>query len=275
MTNSGPSAKYVEMLEQDGRNNGTSSLDAAEIAKLKRLLGQIGDNDDFSSLAKSPSVDSDYPEFHESTHAWAVFADDPQKRAGPMERIVGVLIIAFQLVAYGLFAAEAIEDFQDGQVPVMISHKVCFESDEEVDVDSHDLVCEASFTNTLDAFVAYFMLSIFLASDMLQAFRAIRSAYPLCVPTLFACFAALEVVCAFVAASIAVSYNLFIGEVTDAVEVGVGLLFIRELSQKTYSGIRHGNTKQYRMFFTVLAILLTAGMIMDPLCALIFAGYVQ
>ena len=94
-------------------------------------------------------------------------------------------------------------------------------------------------------------------------------------PFLFACLAGIEVVSAFFAASIAVSYHLFIGEVTDAVEVGVGLLFIRELSQQTYTGIRHGEAKQYRNFFITLGLLVTLGLILDPLCAKVFAGYIQ
>lgn len=108
----------------------------------------------------------------------------------------------------------------------------------------------------------------------MQAGRAIRDA-PWGMSIFFACLAGIEVVCAFMAASIAVSYHLFIGEVTDAVEVGVGLLFIRELSQRTYSGLRYGKTKQYRNFLIVLSILVTFGLIMDPLTAKIFAGYIQ
>jgi hypothetical protein len=76
-------------------------------------------------------MDSDYPEFEESTHAWAIFADHPQKRAGPWERVVGTIIISFQLFAYRLFAMEAIEDFQKGQVPITISHAHCLEMDME------------------------------------------------------------------------------------------------------------------------------------------------
>ena len=91
----------------------------------------------------------------------------------------------------------------------------------------------------------------------------------------FAFLAGVEVVCAFIAASIAVSYNLFIGNVTDAVEVGVGLLFVRELSQRTYSAIRYGDRRQYRNFFVCLTVLLTVGMIIDPLAAKLFAGYIQ
>jgi hypothetical protein len=67
---------------------------------------------------------------------------------------------------------------------------------------------------------------------MLQAGRAIRDAPRDGFARLFVCIAGIEVVSAFLAASVAVSYHLFIGEITDAVEVGVGLFFIRELSQQ-------------------------------------------
>jgi hypothetical protein len=185
--------------------------------------------------------------------------------------MVGTLIIIFQLFAYRLFAAEAIGDFQQGQVPLMISHQSCQEMEGE---PYENFQCEAEYTNTMDAFVAFFMLGIFLAADVLQAGRALRDA-PWGIPKVFACFAGIEVCCAFLAASIAVSYHLFIGEITDAVEVGVGLLFIRELSQQTYRGIRYGKTKQFRNFFVVLFLLVALGMIMDPLTAKLFAGYVQ
>jgi hypothetical protein len=247
-------------------------LTPAEIEQLRLLLNRPDVMNSYLGGSRSmDSADSDYAEFGESTHAWAVFADNPHKRAGPWERVVGVLIIVFQLFAYRLFAAEAIEDFQAGQVPLMISHRNCLEMEGE---PYENFQCEAEYTNTLDAFVAFFMLGIFLAADMLQAARAIRDA-PWGVPIVFACFAGVEVCCAFLAASIAVSFHLFIGEITDAVEVGVGLLFIRELSQQTYRGIRHGKTKQFRNFFLVLLLLVALGMLMDPLCAKVFAGYIQ
>ena len=88
---------------------------------------------------------------------------------------------------------------------------------------------------------------------------------------MFAILAGIEVMAAFVAACISVSYHLYIGEVTDAVAVGVGLLFIRELSQQAYAGIRQGKTKQYKSFFTVLGILTACGMLMDPFCEHLFA----
>jgi hypothetical protein len=52
---------------------------------------------------------------------------------------------------------------------------------------------------------------------------------------------------------------LYIGEVTDAVEVGVGLLFIRELSTRAYHGIRHKGVKQYKSFLSVLVLLVALG----------------
>jgi len=84
--------------------------------------------------------------------------------------------------------------------------------------------------------------------------------------------AGIEIVAAYLAACIAISYNLYIGEVTDAVAVGVGLLFIRELSQRAHAGIRYGKVKQYKSFFTVLAALIASGMLMDHLCELLLAG---
>ena len=61
-----------------------------------------------------------------------------------------------------------------------------------------------------------------------------------------------------------------IGEVTDAVAVGVGLLFIRELSQRAYTAIQYGKAKQYKSFFGVLTALIVIGMMMDPLCEYLF-----
>eukprot|EP00934_Nitzschia_sp_Nitz4_P003111 Nitzschia sp. Nitz4//scaffold115_size69933//41914//43113//NITZ4_006006-RA/size69933-snap-gene-0.83-mRNA-1//1//CDS//3329533511//3101//frame0 len=272
------------------------TLTMSEILALKQLLQHHQHKDGLESLATHTTMDSDYPQFGESTHAWAVYADDPKKRAGPYERIVGVVIIAFQLFAYRLFAMEAIEDFATGQVPVMVSHQDCRQwmyqvgnlNDDAVEAGNNNfddaawngdptqyMVCEAEYTNTRDAFVAFFMLGIFLSEDVLQAARVLRST-PWGVPWLFAALTAVEVAACFVAASIAVSYHLFVGEVTDAVEVGVGLLFIRELSQRTYAGLRDGGKKkQYRNFLIVLTVLVCVGMVMDPLTAKIFAGYIQ
>lgn len=246
------------------------ALTATEIQQLRLLLLRTNGGD-LQSILSSPSMDSDYSAFKESTHAWAVFADNPQKRAGPWERLVGTTIIVFQLFAYRLFAAEAIEDFQAGQVPLMVSHKDCLEMEEE---PYENFQCEAEFTNAMDAFVAFIMLGIFLAGDMLQAGRAIRDS-KWGTPMMFALIAGVEVLCAFLAASVAVSYHLFIGEVTDAVEVGVGLLFIRELSQQTYHGIGSGKIKQFKNFFLMVTALVSIGMVLDPLSAKIFAGYVQ
>ena len=57
--------------------------------------------------------------------------------------------------------------------------------------------------------------------------------------------------------------------------MGVGLLFIRELSKQTYAGLRNGKKKQYGSFFFVIVVLVALGTLMDPLCAWLFAGYVQ
>jgi hypothetical protein len=214
------------------------------------------------------TMDSDYPEFIESTHAWAVFADDPKKRATELDRMVGTLIIAFQLFTYWLFASEAAQDYEKGQVLVKTRHGDCITSNLE---PFENFTCEAEFTNNRDAFVAFFMLGIFLTGDILQAIRVVTTADRTTPTYFFAILVGLEVVAAYVSACIAVSYNLYIGEVTDAVEVGVGLLFIRELGKKAYSGIRWGEHKQYREFFTVLIILIAFGMSMHPLWEYWFA----
>lgn len=189
-------------------------------------------------------------------------ADDPRKSATWQDRLVGVFIIAFQLYTYSVFAAEAIEDYQLGEVPVMIRHDACEASGYEPE---ENFQCQAEFTNGRDAFVAFFMLGIFLSGDMIQAIRVLVDA-PNIMGVFFALLAFLEVIGAFAAACLAVSYNLYIGEVTDAIEVGVGLLFIRELSSKTYAGIRNGKRRQYHEYIGCLVVLILIGMAMDPLC---------
>ncbi|CAJ1944972.1 unnamed protein product [Cylindrotheca closterium] len=268
-----PSVSFQERpMAQREYNSDTDprfQLTASEIGQLKLILGR----GDAISLAAT-SLDSDYPQYEESTHAWAVFADNPKKRAGKWERAVGIVIIIFQLFAYRLFALEAIEDFQRGSVPVMVSHADCAAAYEQ---PNQNFTCEAQYTNTIDAFVAFFMLAIFLTKDFIQAGKSIRDSVGKGWVFGFALLAAVEVTSAFVAAGIAVSYHLFIGEVTDAVEVGVGLLFIRELSRQTYAGLKEGRgkNKQYKHFLAVLSILIVLGMCMDPLTAKIFAGYIQ
>lgn len=69
-----------------------SSLSPLELARLRELL-----NDD-------DEADSNYTEYAETTHAWAVFADNPEKRATKFDRLVGTIIIIFQLFTYYLFA---------------------------------------------------------------------------------------------------------------------------------------------------------------------------
>lgn len=89
---------------------------------------------------------------------------------------------------------------------------------------------------------------------------------------IFASLAALEVACAFVAAAIAISFQLYIGEVTDAIEVGVGLLFVRELSARAYHGIRHKGVKQYKAFFAMLILLLVFGFVVEATCESLLGG---
>mmetsp|Transcript_10230 Transcript_10230/g.11415 ORF Transcript_10230/g.11415 Transcript_10230/m.11415 type:complete len:287 (+) Transcript_10230:175-1035(+) len=236
-----------------------------EIDRIKTLIGTKNGVPDESTVS---TLDSEYPGFGESTHSWAVFADHPKKSATLTDRLVGFLIIAFQLFTYFLFAKEAIVDYQSGQVPVTTGHGDCLQNNGEPE---GNFECEAQFTSNMDAFVAFFMLGIFLTGDFIQAVKVLRIA-PFGCPMFFACFAAIEVFSAYFAACIAISYNLFIGEVTDAVEVGVGLLFIRELSQRAYTGITSDGSKQHTVFFSVLALLVTVGMFMDPLCEYIFAN---
>lgn len=257
---------YTAFIENETRRTQMITqveLTPHEISLLREMLRTQHCGD----LHPTDSVDSDYPVFGESTHAWAVFADNPKKRAGMLDRAVGLLILFFQLFTYWMFAGEAIEDYQSGQVAVTTRHGDCLADGESPESDN--LVCEAGFTNDFDAFVAFFMLGIFLAGDFIQAFKVIRLAQGSAI--FYAILAAFEVFAAFLSASISVSYELYIGEVTDAVEVGVGLLFIRELSQRAYVGIRDGEAKQYKVFFAVLVILVTCGMMMDPLCEWLFA----
>ena len=251
------SSSYVDMSSAEV----PAALTPEEVVRLKQLLASNNWDSDHGSL------DSEYPEFMESTHAWAVFADHPEKRATTMDRVVGTLIIAFQLFTYWVFAAEAIEDYQVNQVVVRTSHNNCLSSSEQ---PQDSFTCEANFTNNFDAFIAFFMLGVFLTGDFLKAARVIHSV-PFGTTTFFACLAGVEIVAAYLSACIAVSYNLHIGEVTDAVAVGVGLLFIRELSSRAYAGIRYGKAKQYKSFFGVLAALIAIGMVMDPLCERLFA----
>jgi len=176
---------------------------------------------------------------------------------------------------------EAIKDYRQGSVPVLTSHGACLahqgqlnngnnnNNDDDGNNNNNNnsyFTCDAGFTNHFDAFVAFFMLSIFLTPDVLQAARAVAHA-PFATPTMvFALLAGVEVVGAFLAATVAISYQLFIGEVTDAIEVGVGLLFIRELSSRAYQGIRHKGVKQNKSFFFMLTSLLTLGFLVEYFC---------
>jgi len=255
----------------DGVNDLGSQLTSLEVQKLKTLIKYHDSKQRFQSerslIKMVDSTDSDYPGFGESTHSWAIFADNPKKRASKLDRFAGLLIIAFQLFTYYLFSAEAVEDYQKGVVPVTTLHDNCLMYDE---APEENFSCEAESTDNFDAFVAFFMLAIFLTHDVIQSYKLISMA-SFDSSLFFACLAAIEVLSAFVAASIAISYNLYIGQVTDAVEVGIGLLFIRELSQRAYAGIRDGKVKQHKTFFAVVATLVGIGMLMDPLFERLFA----
>lgn len=261
MTGSEPSCR-IEDLANRQVNFSSNQLTNAELIEIRRLLDTASSkrNGDGSynipDIVPNASTDSDYPEFNASTHAWAIFADDPAKRASDFDRVIGTLIIAFQLFTYWMFAMEAIEDFQHGLVLVKVGHDECMA--DQYQPAGNDLQCEAESTNVLDACVAFFMLGMFLCGDVIQSFRVINRA-PMGAPFFFAILAAVEVAAAFIAACISIGYQLYIGEATDAVEAGVGLLFIRELSQRAYGGIRQGKTKDYHSFFSVLVVLVFVG----------------
>ena len=144
------------------------ALSPHEVQLLRQMLarGGGGENNNIPAIQTAPTQDSEYSAFVESTHAWAVFADDPNKRATVLDRFVGILIICFQLFTYWLFAAEAVDDYRSGEVPVMTGHANCLASNGAPAEES--LTCEAEFTNDFDAAVAFFMLGIFLTGDFLQ-----------------------------------------------------------------------------------------------------------
>jgi hypothetical protein len=240
-----------------------SQLTRQEVMQLRRLLNN---NNLIQGIVASASTDanSEYSEFPETTHAWAVFADKPQRNATKTDRFVGTVIIAFQLFTYALFVREAIDDFDKGVVPVMTSHANCQAQNEN---PSDYFACEADSTNHFDALVAFSMLSIFLTPEILQATRAVYAAPPMSQTMVFAVLAAMEVLFAYGAATIAISYELYIGEVTDAIEVGVGLLFIRELSARAYHGIRHKGVKQYRTFVVLVTSLILTAFAVEAVCA--------
>ena len=118
---------YVSM---DGRLP-AQTFDALTRDEVARLNDLLNTHHNTHSLASNFSMDSDYPHFMESTHAWAVFADDPRKRANINDRVVGTLIIIFQLFSYFMFASEAIEDYEAGRVPLLIDHANCIAADFE------------------------------------------------------------------------------------------------------------------------------------------------
>ena len=152
---------------------------------------------------------------------------------------------------------------------VTTTHGYCVASDF---APQQNFLCEADKTYLGDAFVSFFMLGIFLASDVQQALRSIRKARSLSwVALVLALVIALEVFCAFVAASISISQKLYIGEVTDAIEAGVGLLFVRELSTRAYRGMRKKTKKAHVLFFCVLTLMIGLGMLVHPLCEALIA----
>jgi len=259
--------------QQHEKYPSTMEFTPEELARLRQILYQS--EDQIPPMFKNASdaslytANSDYPEFTESTHAWAVFAEDPSKRASALDRFVGTIIIMFQLFTYWIFTSEAIEDYQKGAVQVFTKHDDCLEANEQ---PQDNFMCEAEKTNMFDAFIAFFMLGVFLAADFQQAARAIRSAR-FGTPLLFACLAGVEVVCAFLSASISISQSLYIGEVTDAVEVGVGLLFIRELSTRAYHGISNKKKgKDYATFFGVCSTIVIIGLFSHPVYEAMFAS---
>ena len=278
---SSPPSDEVTRIDENNVVADPTKLSPFEVQELRQILNN-------NALGKSYNIgrtgtglthetaDSEYTEFGATTHAWAVFADDPQRRATKTDRVVGTIIIFFQLFTYGLFASEAIEDYQLGVVPVTVSHETCQANNEMPD---GDFQCNAEYTSNVDAVVAFFMLAVFLTPDILQAGRAIikstsaASNNSASASTIaFACLAGIEVVCAFLSAATAISYQLYIGEVTDAIEVGVGLLFIRELSARAYEGIRHNGVKQYKTFLAMMAFLITGGFIVEWFCERHFAS---
>ena len=247
-------------------------LTSDELLQIRRLLVTCSSLQTSATLKSSSSyhsigADSEYSEFPKTTHAWAVFAGNPQRTATILDRVVGTFIMAFQMFVYVLFASEAIEDYQRGAVKVLVSHHTCQNSDFQ---PKDNFICEADETSNFDAVASFVMLSIFLTPEMLGALRAVRNTYRNTdggrAPFIFACLAAIEVITAFLAAAIAISYQLYIGEVTDAIESGVGLLFVRELSSRAYSGIRHKGVKQYRSFVLMLVCLVVMGFVVEAWC---------
>jgi len=275
---------YVEM--PSAFCSSVDQLSTLEIAKIRRILNNnnnsINRHDTFRQpqqqqqqqrrlmLEAKASVDSDETEFRKSTHAWCVSKEiDTNRPEKEMDRIIGAIIIGFQMFTYFLFAAEAIEDYQIGRVEVTTTHDYCLASDF---APQENFTCEAEKTYLGDAFVSFFMLGIFLAADVQQAIRSIYKAKSKSWLALaFAIFVALEVFCAFLAASISISQKLYIGEVTDAIEAGVGLLFIRELSTRAFRGMRKKKKKAYKSFFFVLFIIIGLGMLVHPVCETMIA----
>lgn len=270
-------------------------LTPSEIALIRRIL-YGGDHGDFRErhqhhesqqqrlILQSPSsYDSEQTgEFRHSSHNWLVrrssTSADPAKlkRVNRVDRFLGASIVGFQLFTYWLFAAEAVEDYQKGVVEVFATHDMCQTNDSDNDgfgLAGDTLLCASDRTYLNDAFVSFSMLAIFLASDIQQAFRSVRGAVRDNSPVALASalVVALEVFCAFLAASVSISQKLYVGEVTDAIEAGVGLLFVRELSTRAYHGMRQKRKKAYWSFFLVLAVTIVLGMLVHPACEALLA----
>lgn len=267
-----PTPTQAVSLETSIDRHPSITLTPHEILQLRRLLNNHSQTQPSVNLKPSSSfhstgADSEYSEFPQTTHAWAVYSGNPGRKATIIDRTVGTFIMVFQMFTYYLFASEALEDYSRGAVKVLVSHRTCQQSGEE---PVEDFICEADETSHFDAFAAFVMLSVFLTPEILGALRAVRNAYQNPdvgnITLVFAVLATVEVISAFLAAAIAISYQLYIGEVTDAIEAGVGLLFVRELSSRAYSGIRHKGVKQYRSFILMLVSLVIVGFALEAAC---------
>lgn len=267
LLNTNSHLEYAEMNSQPAAAASGNTLSPQEIYRLRQLL-QSPQRLAASSSKDDTDANSEYSEFPETTHAWAVFADKANRKATMMDRMVGTGIMAFQLFAYALFVEEAINDYQTRMVPVLTTHEQCAANNEQIVQGETTMECEAEVTNHFDAVVAFSMLAIFLTPEVLSALRALRNSWGdgSRSTTAFAALATFEVICAFLAAAVAISYQLYVGEVTDAIEVGVGLLFVRELSARAYQGIRHKGIKRYKAFFVTLAVLLMLGIVVEAVC---------
>ncbi|KAL9187710.1 hypothetical protein ACHAXT_006088 [Thalassiosira profunda] len=248
-----------------------NSGDRGGLSKEERSQTPMQDEQFRSSLQSAPSAESEQSEFRQTSHAWLIREESDRaalKQRNRIDRVVGALIVGFQLFTYYLFAIEAIEDYRQGPVAVYTTHGACLESGFSPE---DNLLCDAEKAYPGDSFVSFFMLSMYLASDVQQALRSLKKATSW-LTLLSAAFVALEVLTAFIAASISISQKLYVGEVTDAIEAAVGLLFIRELSTRAYEGIKQQKKRRaYLSFFLVLVSGVVLGMLVHPICAALLA----